>query len=499
MDVSLQGPAGRSLERILSLFRGPGDTGGVITPDDVALLAAAGESEIVEFKATTGQRTEAARTLSAMLNGSGGRVLFGVQPDGQVTGQQVSEKTQQDVTRACRDIRPWHPPSIERVPLPGTARLEVLVVTVPAGSTKPYSHKGHYYVRSGTSTVDMAEETQVSLVLERAHGWQRWELEDAGRDLSALDEGEVLAFRDEAIAAGRARFDSDATVTDVLRALHLADGDGRPNRGAIALFGRPEAFAGRYSTLGCRLVAVTGAEIGDDFRDDVLIEDNAFASMRRAMAFCEQHLHRPVRIRSGLYSETGSEIPSVVLREALANGFVHRDYAVAGRVQVRIFSDRLEVSSPGRLHFGLTPADLYVPHSSHPWNPNMMGCLYRRGIVEQLGSGTLRMARICADAGLGRPVFTADSASVTCSVPRYGHWLAPDGVSIAVDEGEAIVLAELSGRPAARGELAEHLDTDPARMREMLARLRDVGLVAVEGHGRGARWRLSNGRPTPLE
>lgn len=49
-----------------------------MTSDKVALLAAGGESETVEFKATTGQRNEAARTLSAMLNGRGGQVLFGV-------------------------------------------------------------------------------------------------------------------------------------------------------------------------------------------------------------------------------------------------------------------------------------------------------------------------------------------------------------------------------------------------------------------------------------
>ena len=57
------------------------------TPDEIARLVAEGESETVEFKAATGQRTEGARTLSAMLNGRGGRVLFGVQPNGNVVGQ----------------------------------------------------------------------------------------------------------------------------------------------------------------------------------------------------------------------------------------------------------------------------------------------------------------------------------------------------------------------------------------------------------------------------
>lgn len=56
----------------------------MITLDAIEGLVAAGESETLEFKATTGQRTEAARSLSAMLNGSGGQVLFGVRPNGNI-------------------------------------------------------------------------------------------------------------------------------------------------------------------------------------------------------------------------------------------------------------------------------------------------------------------------------------------------------------------------------------------------------------------------------
>jgi len=48
-----------------------------MTPEQIAALAAAGESETQEFKRSTGQRREAARTLCAMLNHRGGRVLFG--------------------------------------------------------------------------------------------------------------------------------------------------------------------------------------------------------------------------------------------------------------------------------------------------------------------------------------------------------------------------------------------------------------------------------------
>ena len=51
-----------------------------MTPNQIRALAAAGESETLEFKHTTGTRREAAQTVCAMLNQRGGHVLFGVTP-----------------------------------------------------------------------------------------------------------------------------------------------------------------------------------------------------------------------------------------------------------------------------------------------------------------------------------------------------------------------------------------------------------------------------------
>ncbi len=463
-----------------------------MTPDEITRLAQQGESETVEFKATTGQRHEAAKTLSAMLNGQGGRVIFGIGPKGNIAGQQVGADTLTDITNACQEIHPSHPPSMERVPLPDCAGREVIVVTVPSGANRPYAHRGHHYMRSGAATVGMPDEVQLSMVLERAHGLSRWELEPSGCDLDVIDEDEVQRFRDDAINAGRAKFEPNASAVDVLRALNLLHSDGSPNRGAIALFGDVGVLGGTFPTLGCRLVAVDGTELAEEFRDDALFEANISASLRRAMAFCDEHLHHRVRISGDLHAEAGTEIPLAVMREALANAFGHRDYAIAGLIQVRIFTDRLEVHSPGQLHFGLKPADLYADHSSHPWNPNILGCLFRNGTVEQLGSGTVRMVRMCADAGLGRPAFTATRASVTCSVPRRGHWLAPGGAGVALSGLEASVLTALAGSPTTRRQLADDLEVSIAELRVALRQLRDLGLIRVEGHGRGAHWVLDN-------
>ncbi|MBX6765494.1 MAG: ATP-binding protein, partial [Rubrobacteraceae bacterium] len=56
-------------------------------------IAQQGESETVEFKKSTAQVRRAMETLCGMLNGHGGRVLFGITPQGQIVGQTVTDKT----------------------------------------------------------------------------------------------------------------------------------------------------------------------------------------------------------------------------------------------------------------------------------------------------------------------------------------------------------------------------------------------------------------------
>ncbi len=68
-----------------------------MTPDQLTALAAKGESDTLEFKRSTGERREAMQALCAMLNHRGGRVLFGVTPAGSVAGQQVSDRTLEEL------------------------------------------------------------------------------------------------------------------------------------------------------------------------------------------------------------------------------------------------------------------------------------------------------------------------------------------------------------------------------------------------------------------
>lgn len=69
------------------------------TSEQLQALATAGESETLEFKRSTGEQRAAMHALRAMLNHRGGRVLFGVEAEGHVTGQHVGERTLEDLAQ----------------------------------------------------------------------------------------------------------------------------------------------------------------------------------------------------------------------------------------------------------------------------------------------------------------------------------------------------------------------------------------------------------------
>ena len=90
------------------------------------------------------------QTLCAMLNQHGGQVLFGVTPDGRMAGQQVGDRTLEEVSAEIREIDPPAFPTIERIPVDGGRA--VIVVRVSASPARPYQYRGTTYRRVGNTT-----------------------------------------------------------------------------------------------------------------------------------------------------------------------------------------------------------------------------------------------------------------------------------------------------------------------------------------------------------
>ena len=108
----------------------------------------------------------------------------------------------------------------------------------------------------------------------------------------------------------------------------------------------------------------------------------------------------------GLEREEKLEYPQFAVREAIVNAICHRDYRLKGRrTEIRMYSDRLEVISPGGLPGFITVENIKDEHFSR--NPRIVNGLFQWGYIEELGLGIDRMMEVMKQAGHKPPTFDA--------------------------------------------------------------------------------------------
>src|SRR5690606_30238301 len=120
---------------------------------------------------------------------------------------------------------------------------------------------------------------------------------------------------------------------------------------------------------------------------------------------------------NSLEREELTEYPRFPVREALINAVAHRDYRIQGRrIEIRMYTDRMEVISPGGLPGYITLDNLVEEHYSR--NPRIVNGLYQWGYIEELGLGIDRMIEDMVQAGHPMPKFRATSHTFTVTLEK---------------------------------------------------------------------------------
>lgn len=464
-----------------------------MTLEEIKTLAAKGESEVLEFKRTTGARREATETLCAMLNQRGGKVLFGVTEKGSVEGQQTGGRSVEELSAEIQRIEPPAFPSIERVGVTGDRY--VVAVSLGPGKEKPYSYKGVAYRRVGNTTLAMSVHEYRKAVLESIHKERRWENEPAADwSIEDLDLQEILRTVTLAIHLGRMDDPVTREPEEILRGFRLVE-DGVLLRAAAVLFGDSELVQSRMPRCKIRVARFRGID-RTEFLDNRQFHGNAFALLASAERFLIETLPIAGRIERGSFERVDKPLyPPEATREALANALCHRDYSAVsgGSIGLAVYDDRLEVTSPGGLHFGLTPEHLFEPHASRPWNPLIAHVFYLRGIIEEWGRGTIKMAEFATSAGLSHPEIQDDGDCVTVCF-RHGLYTPPlpEREDISKRQQAILTLLNRAGGTLSISEIHSQMGEDIGirSLRADMAVLKALGLVAPTGRGRFARWKL---------
>ena len=464
--------------------------------DQLSALVATGESERMECKETTGTRREAAMTMCAFLNQQGGQVLFGVTPAGTVVGQQVSERTVEELSAELRQIDPPVFPKVERFPVGGDR--EVIAVSTGQGTSRPYTYRGSAYRRVGNTTIKMSAHEYTRTLMERVHKENRWENQPAtGWSVDDLDVAEIRNTVAEAVRIGRLDEPPSREPVDLLRGLGLLQ-EGVLLRAAVVLFGEEERLGIEMPQCKLRVARFRGID-KMEFLDNRQFRGNAFTLLSHAERFLRDSLPIAARFEPDRIRRIDMPLyPPPATREALANALCHRDYTIhGGSIGVAIYADRLEVTSPGSLHFGITPEKLFEPHESKPWNPLIARTFYRRGVIEEWGGGTLKMMELVNEAELP-PLEIEDAGNWVAVrfrhgqfVPQQHAWDRPAGRQRAI-----LALLEHAEDGMTRREIGAHLGlgVSDRQVRRALEELRDRGLIVSTNRGPLTRWMRSGAR-----
>ncbi len=381
----------------------------------VSTLYQQGQSQTLAFEPESASLIRLAETFAALANTQGGVVLIGIDPITEtIKGVRDAEAAREKALAAgLRCEPPLVLPRPELVALDGKP---VLLVEVPAGLPHAYGLRGRYITREGKKNRALGPRQLRQLLRERGEGNLEAQVVSSAT-LEDLDRDRVVGYAKSFLPQepARGRLD-DATIDLLYRRGCLAreGGSYRPTVAGLLLFGRePQRLLPSAEIL---LARYSGTEMSDDFVRETARGPLA-EQIRLAEAFVVANMRKGARI-GDLVREEKTEYPIPAVREAIVNAVAHRDYAIRGEeIRVMMFSDRIEVYSPGRLPGHITVDNIVEERFAR--NEVIVQVLTDMGFVERLGYGIDRIIRLTREAGLPKPRFqeTANGFRLTLRGP----------------------------------------------------------------------------------
>ncbi len=433
-------------------------------------LLARDEGKTLEFKESGRPLDRIVRTAVAFANTAGGTIVIGVKDKTKdVLGIADPLLEEERPANAFADgIRPLLVPDIQ---IHAWRNLHLIVVAVPHAvgpfSVRSEGPESGVYVRLGSTNRPAGPELLAELQrLARNTFFDEQPCADTNSDdIDIRAASEFFAALSKPLTASKQRS---------LGLVVAQGGRELPSIGAVLLFGKSRGRVFPSATIRCARF------LGKDttkFLDQTEVDEHLPKAVDSVVAFIERHTRQGIEI-GRVRRRDVPEYPVEAVREAVINAIVHADYSIGGTgTKVAIFDDRIEITNPGLLPFGLT-LEAALAGVSRLRN-RVIGRVFRElGLIEQWGTGLGRITATCRNAGLGAPRF--EELGANFRVTLFGERVTAP----ARPEWQSVLLHHVAHEGRISTQLAAKLwkVTDrAARMR--LRRLVKEGFLIEVGSG----------------
>lgn len=358
---------------------------------DILQRIESGESDQTEFKSSLNLNL-IGPAVCAFANTEGGVIILGVSDERQIVGvgdnpEKVQERLTGFLQSGCSS------PVSANIGRNQDPSGWVHWIEVPRQrGFEPLSHSGRVYVRRGRSSVTPSpSELQELLNVFGFNVTEELAIQSAG--VSDIDtQGFRLYLESQDIETNEQP--QPDTESDLRNRSVIADLGGtlHPTLYGIVAFGKEPQRYPQTSNFRVDCVAYNGENRASDVLQVADGRGTLDEQVRRSVGWF-LGLGR-FEYYSGLVREDRWLLPESAIREALVNAVVHRDYAITGsKVLLEVFSDRVDVSSPGSLPNHMSVESVRAGGAPRSRNELMVNYMVVRGLMEQRGRGWPIMRR----------------------------------------------------------------------------------------------------------
>ena len=431
------------------------------------------ENETVEYKKSTGELKEGIISLSSMLNKHGiGTLYFGVNNKGEVVGQNISETTLRDVSKAiAENIKPQIYPTVQKVELDNKQIIKVEV----NGEEFPYSAYGKYYLRTADEDRDIIP-TELVKMIKKNNALDNFEIEDSGEGIVDVDTNSLKKFLTESIEARR--LPNEKYKNNVLlEKLGLVKDKNLNNAGKL-LFSKKEPVMLK--------MAVFATDDKITFIDQKIVEDNIINLIDIAEKYIYEHIDWKVEIGSGARKEV-PEIPRAALRELISNFFAHAIYYSMTYHEIDIHPSFITIYNPGTFASEYKPEEYAKGmHPSFIRNRLIAKTLYLFNRIEQFGSGLKRVITLFADAKI-KYKFDNSLDGFKVTIYRKKHSASTIKKDLTDTEMQILELLKLDGHHTANS-ISEKIGKTSRTVQRALGKLVEKKYIKRIGGNKNGYW-----------
>jgi len=469
------------------------------------------ETDTVEFKLITKDKLPDAlwETISGFSNLDGGTIYLGIDEKGVVHGieHQYLDTLQQSIYSICKSLF-----NVEIIPDVKVTKDSIIQIYIPPAPTyhRPvYSKKRGIpqgaRIRAGTTNAQLTDDHIRRFALANEGGAELKVLDSSIEE--SIDNTKVLDYI-KVVNKKRYNIYQDFTPNQILAKMQVIK-DNKPTLLGLLVFSQQESLQEIGSpTFNIAVTQYRGVSKVSQNIEEVSLDDREFngtvlEQFDNALKFIISKLPVHSTISTELKRKEYLALPEIAIREALANSIAHRDYTNrTARIQIDIYSDRVEFANPGRSLVPIENIDNATPQSR---NPLLIKFLRDYNITETRGRGIRTILNATKDSGLPMPKFEnigeifKTTLFTSAFVQENDHnWLAQFRKRYKLKDTQLVALLELKHNPSKGLSNPEYCKLnnmekkgDDRRARYEIAMLVDNDIIFKEGEKKYTRYYLN--------